>query len=209
VARLVDGARIALVTDAGTPGIADPGYHLVREAIAAGVSVVPIPGPSALTALLSVAGLPAERFLFEGFLPSRGAQRAARLRALATEPRALVFYEAARRLAGFLADAEAALGDREVVIGRELTKRFEEFVRGPLSAVADRLRGAEAPRGEVVILVSGAEASQAPADTCLDEEIRRALSAGRRVSELAADIAERTGTSRREVYRRALELARE
>ncbi len=209
VARLVAGARIALVTDAGTPGIADPGYHLVRGALAAGVPVVPIPGPSALTALLSVAGLPAERFVFEGFLPSRAAQRTARLRALAHEPRALIFYEAARRLASLLADAEATLGDREVAIGRELTKRFEEIVRGRLSEVAGRLAGGAAPRGEVVVLISGAAAAEAPAGVRLDEEIRRALAAGRRVSELAADIAQRTGAPRREVYRRALELARE
>jgi 16S rRNA (cytidine1402-2'-O)-methyltransferase len=209
VARIVGGSSIALVTDAGTPGIADPGYHLVRAALAAGVSVVPIPGPSALTALVSVAGLPAERFAFEGFLPSRSAQRTARLRALAHEPRALLFYEAARRLTGFLADARSALGDREVVIGRELTKRFEEIVRGRLSELVDRFESGEAPRGEVVVLVSGADASEAPSGTGLDDEIRHALAAGRRVSELAADIAERTGASRREVYRRALELARE
>src|SRR5262245_58098538 len=126
VARLVSGARIALVTDAGTPGIADPGYHLVRGAIEAGVAVVPVPGASAVTALVSVAGLPAERFAFEGFLPSRAAARAARLRELANERRAMVFLEAGRRLAAFLKDAEGALGDREAVIGRELTKVHEE-----------------------------------------------------------------------------------
>src|SRR5205823_7313506 len=130
VARLEAGASVALVSDAGTPGLADPGYHLVRGALAAGVPVVPIPGPSALTALVSIAGLPADCFLFEGFLPTRTGARAARLAALAGEPRALVFLEAARRLAAFLAAAEAALGDREAVIARELTKRHEEVLRG-------------------------------------------------------------------------------
>ena len=207
VARMVDGARIALVTDAGTPGIADPGYHLVRGALAAGVPVVPVPGVSAVTALVSVAGLPAERFAFEGFLPSRAGQRAARLRALAAEPRAMVFYEAARRLDAFLADAGEALGDREAVVGRELTKRFEEIVRGPLSAIRRHFASGEAARGEVVVLVAGA-GEEKPAVATLDDDILQALAAGQRVSELATAIAERTGLPRREVYRRALELSR-
>jgi 16S rRNA (cytidine1402-2'-O)-methyltransferase len=208
VARMVDGARIALVTDAGTPGIADPGYHLVRGALAAGVPVVPVPGVSAVTALVSVAGLPADRFAFEGFLPSRAGQRAARLRALAAEPRALVFYEAARRLDAFLADAVQALGDREAAVGRELTKRFEEIVRGPLSEVRRYFASGEAARGEVVVLVAGAGEEEKPAAATLDDDIRQALAAGQRVSELATAIAERTGLPRREVYRRALELSR-
>src|SRR5439155_454860 len=122
IERLRAGAAVALVSDAGTPGIADPGYHLVRGALAAGIAVVPVPGPSALTALVSVAGFPAERFVFEGFLPSRPGPRAARLAALVREPRALLFFEAARRLAAFLAAAEAALGDRETAIARELPR---------------------------------------------------------------------------------------
>jgi len=208
VARLVDGASIALVTDAGTPGIADPGYHLVREALAAGVSVVPIPGPSALTALVSVAGLPAERFVFEGFLPPRSAQRTARLQALASEARALVFYEAARRLDGFLSDAEGILGDRQAAVGRELTKRFEEIVRGPLSEVRRRFADGAPARGEVVVLIAGAAGEERPALATLDDDIRQALAAGQRVSELATALAARTGRPRREVYRRALELSR-
>jgi 16S rRNA (cytidine1402-2'-O)-methyltransferase len=207
VARLVGGESIALVTDAGTPGIADPGYHLVRGALAAGVAVVPVPGVSAVTALVSVAGLPAERFGFEGFLPSRGGQRAARLRTLAAEPRAMVFYEAARRLDAFLADAQEILGDREAVVGRELTKRFEEIVRGRLTEIRRRFSGGEPARGEVVVLISGA-AREVPTAPPLDDEIREALVAGRRVSELATEIAERAGRPRREVYRRALELRR-
>jgi 16S rRNA (cytidine1402-2'-O)-methyltransferase len=208
VARLVDGARIALVTDAGTPGIADPGYHLVRGALAAGVPVVPVPGASAVTALVSVAGLPAERFAFEGFLPSRAGQRAARLRTLAAEPRAMVFYEAARRLDAFLADAAEILGDRQAAVGRELTKRFEEVVRGPLSEVRRRFASGEPARGEVVVLIAGAADEETPAAAALDDDIRKALAAGQRVSELATEIAARTGRPRRDVYRRALELSR-
>src|SRR6059036_1669258 len=155
VEKLKAGARVALVSDAGTPGIADPGYHLVRGALAAGVPVVPIPGPSALTALVSIAGLPADRFLFEGFLPTRTGARAARLAALAAEPRALVFFEAARRLAAFLAAAEAALGDREAVIARELTKRHEELLRGTLGDLAGRIGRVERLRGEVTVVIAG------------------------------------------------------
>ena len=208
VARLVDGASIALVTDAGTPGIADPGYHLVREALAAGVSVVPVPGASALTALLSVAGVPAERFAFEGFLPSRATQRAARLRALAAEPRALIFYETARRLDAFLADAQEILGNRPAAVGRELTKRFEEIVRGPLSEVRRHFASGEPVRGEVVVLIAGADQDVKPSASMLDDDIREALAAGGRVSEIAVALAARTGLSRRDVYRRALELSR-
>src|SRR5919197_844194 len=131
VERLRAGARVALVSDAGTPGIADPGYHLVRGALAAGVPVVPVPGPSAVTALVSVAGLPADRFVFEGFLPSRAGPRAARLAALAQEPRALVFLEAARRLGGFLAAARGR--------GGSLARRGDSAHRG--------LRGSSAPGG--------------------------------------------------------------
>lgn len=208
VQRLLAGARIALVTDAGTPGIADPGYHLVRGAIEAGVAVVPVPGASALTALVSVAGLPAERFVFEGFLPSRAGQRAARLRALVSEPRAMVFYEAARRLDAFLAEAEEILGDRQAALGRELTKRFEEVMRGPLSEVRRRFASGEPARGEVVVLIAGAAEGEKPVASTLDDDIRRALAAGERVSELATDIATQTGVPRRIIYRRALELGK-
>ena len=120
----------------------------------------------------------------------------------------MVFYEAARRLDAFLANAEDSLGDREAAVGRELTKRFEEVVRGPLSAIRRRFAGGEPPRGEVVVLVAGAAAAEAPPAATLDDDIRRALAAGRRVSELATELAARTGRSRREVYRRALELSR-
>jgi len=205
VERLSAGASVALVTDAGTPGIADPGYHLVRGALAAGVRVVPVPGPSAVTTLASVAGFPAERFVFEGFLPPRAGARAERLGALATEPRALLFFEAARRLLAFLAAAEVALGDREAVVARELTKVHEEFQRGSLATLRRAIVGEV--RGEVAVLVAGASARPPALDpAALDEEIRAARAAGRSTRELASEIAVRTGLSRRAVYRRALEL---
>jgi 16S rRNA (cytidine1402-2'-O)-methyltransferase len=206
VERMRDGARVALVTDAGTPGIADPGYHLVRGALEAGIPVVPVPGASAVTALVSVAGLPVDRFAFEGFLPARAAARAARLRGLATEPRAMVFLEAGRRLGAFLRDAETALGDREAVIGRELTKVHEETLRGRLSALRGRLEAGEPVRGEVTIVVAGAAAPEPVASDVLDAAIREALASGRSVRELSAALAEELGLPRREVYRRALAL---
>jgi 16S rRNA (cytidine1402-2'-O)-methyltransferase len=209
VARLVAGESVALVSDAGTPGIADPGYHLVRGALAAGVRVVPIPGPSAVAALVSVAGLPADRFVFEGFLPTRPGPRAERLRALASGPRALVFYEAARRLPAFLAAAEAALGDRDAVVARELTKLHEELLRGTLSTLATAIAARPAVRGEVVVLVAGATAAPAaPAVDDLDARIRSARAAGAGVREIAVRLAAETGLSRREIYRRALALER-
>ncbi|HLK10935.1 MAG TPA: 16S rRNA (cytidine(1402)-2'-O)-methyltransferase [Candidatus Binatia bacterium] len=209
VERLRAGARVALVSDAGTPGIADPGYHLVRGALAAGVRVVPVPGPSAVAAVVSVAGIPADRFVFEGFLPTRPGARAQRLAALAAEPRALVFFEAARRLPAFLAAAAAALGDREAVIARELTKLHEEWLRGRLGELRARVATTGTLKGEVTVLVAGAAPVAAPAPgPALDERIRAALGRGERVRELAAAIARETGLARRTVYRRALELAR-
>ena len=209
VERLKAGASVALVSDAGTPGIADPGYHLIRGALAAGLSVVPIPGPSAVTALLSVAGLPADRFVFEGFLPTRPGARAARLVALAGEPRALVFFEAARRLAAFLAAAETALGDREATIARELTKQHEELLRGTLGDLAGRISRVERLRGEVTVVIAGAPAEERQVDDAeLDERIRTARAAGQSAAGIAAALARETGRARREIYRRAMTLAR-
>jgi 16S rRNA (cytidine1402-2'-O)-methyltransferase len=207
VARMQAGARVALVSDAGTPGIADPGYHLVRGAVAAGIPVVPVPGASAVTALVSAAGLPVDRFAFEGFLPARAAARATRLRSLAAEPRAMVFLEAGRRLAAFLDDAFDALGDREAVIARELTKVHEEILRGRLSALRSAVAGGV--RGEVTLLIAGAMEARAEVPReALDDAIRRALAIGLGVRELSEDVARRLGCSRREVYRRALDLRR-
>ena len=210
VEKLKAGARVALVSDAGTPGIADPGYHLVRGALAAGVPVVPVPGASAVTALVSVAGLAAERFVFEGFLPSRPGPRGARLAALASEPRAIVFFEAGRRLAAFLAAAHAALGERDAVIARELTKQHEEILRGTLGELAARVASMERVRGEVTVLVGVRMAPEVTATAVdLDARIRAARAAGRSVADLATEIGRETGVSRRVVYRRALALERE
>jgi 16S rRNA (cytidine1402-2'-O)-methyltransferase len=199
---------VALVSDAGTPGIADPGYHLVRGALAAGIPVVPVPGASAVATIVSVAGLAAERFVFEGFLPHRALARKARLAELAREPRAMVFLEAARRLESFLEDALAALGDRSVVVGRELTKRHEELMRGTLAELRREVASREVLRGEVTVLVAGAPERVVDEAVDVDAEIRAGRAAGRPLRELTADIARRAGLARRDVYRRALELDR-
>lgn len=210
VEKLVQGACVALVSDAGTPGVADPGYHLVRGAVAAGVRVVPIPGPSAALAVVSVAGLPAERFVFEGFLPTRRGPRRQRLESLVKEPRALVFLEAARRLDDFLGLAVEVLGDREAVVGRELTKLHEELMRGRLSALRETVQAREALKGEVTVLVAGApEETAVPQGEDLDDAIRAAFAAGQGTRALSAEIAQRTGLARRDVYQRALVLREE
>jgi len=161
-----------------------------------------------VAALVSVSGLAVDRFAFEGFLPARAAARAARLRALAAEERAMVFLEAGRRLEGFLGDAHVALGDREAVIGRELTKMHEEILRGSLSTLRDRVGGATV-RGEVTVVIAGAAGDEVAAGAtaeAVDEAIASALTAGRSVREIADALSTRFGRPRRELYNRALEL---
>ncbi len=205
------GRSIALVSDAGTPGIADPGYRLVQAAIAAGVPVVPIPGPSALTAFLPVSGLPIDRFAFEGFLPARASERRRRLAALASDTRTLVFYETGPRLAASLADLAAAFGSRPAAIGRELTKLHEEIVRDDLTALAARA-DTLITKGELVIGVAGASepaAGEVDADDlALAGEIQRRRAAGESVRDVADGLARERGLNRRAVYRMALALER-
>jgi 16S rRNA (cytidine1402-2'-O)-methyltransferase len=208
VRELVAGRSIALVSDAGTPGIADPGYRLIAAAIAAGIPVVPIPGPSAITAFLPVSGLPTDRFAFEGFLPARASERRRRLAALAGEPRTLLFYESGNRIAASVRDMAAAFGGRRAAIGRELTKLHEEVVRGDLDELAARA-DALASKGELVIGVAGAPPAAKPnVDAELDDEIRRRRAAGASVRDVADVLARERGLSRRAVYRRALALER-
>ena len=204
MAVLEGGGRVALVSDAGTPLISDPGYRLVREAAAAGFDVVPIPGASALLAGLSAAGLPTDRFLFVGFPPPKSAARRSFLEEFAGVRATLVFYEGASRLADCLADMAAVLGpDREAVVAREITKLYETFYRGPLSQLAaDPML--DAPKGEIVILVAPGrqtEATAADADAALKDALTRLKPA-----EAAAEVAKALGLPRRDLYRRAMEL---
>lgn len=208
VARLRAGSDLALISDAGTPLVSDPGFRLVRAARAAGVSVVPIPGPCAAIAALSVAGLPTDRFVFEGFLPARHAARVARLEALVGETRTLVFYEAGRRLGACLADLCAVFGaDRPAVLARELTKLHETVLDERLAELAARVAGdPDQARGESVLLVAGAP--EQPGDVALEvgRLLETLLEEGITVSRAAAIAARVSGLPKRELYARAQAL---
>ena len=211
LARLQQGDSIALVTDAGTPLLSDPGATLVGAAANAGLAVVAVPGPCAAVAALSIAGLPTDRFAFEGFLPAKAGARREVLERLASESRTLVFYEAPHRLVDTLRDlADVFGGERTAVIARELTKRFESTYRGTLAELAARsVADADMTRGELVILVTGAPAAsdEAIAQASREaERVLRALLAELPVSQAARLAAELTGRSRSELYERALAL---
>ncbi len=203
--RLGEGAKIALVSDAGTPLVSDPGYKLVEAALDAGHRVFPIPGPSAALAALVAAGLPTDRFFFDGFLPAKGGQRKTRIAELAAIPATLVLYESGPRLAASLADLSAGLGVRHASVCRELTKTFEEVRRGTLADLAAHYEKAGAPKGEIVVVIAPpAEAAVMSADE-LDAKLVDALARGS-VKDAVAEVARETGLARREVYARALAL---
>ncbi len=204
--RLAEGTSVALISDAGTPCISDPGYQLVRDAVAAGIAVVPIPGPSAAVTALSAAGLPTDSFTFLGFLPNRQGKRRERLAGLAGEGRVLIFYESPRRLLATLADLRDTCGDREVVVARELTKVYEEFVRGCLTEVIELLQNREI-RGEVVILVAPATEENTADIASSAALLRRYLLAGSlSLKDAVARVVRETGLPRGEVYAEALRL---
>ena len=195
------------MSDAGTPLISDPGYRLVREAVEAGFTVIPLPGASAVLGALSVAGLPTDRFFFEGFLPPKQAGRQKRIAELASIPATLVLFESGPRLAAALADLADGLGPRAAAICRELTKLHEEIRRGDLTTLAhDYATGAET-RGEIVIVVAPPADDETNADD-LDDLLRRAL-ARVSVKDAVGEVALATGRPRREVYQRALELEKD
>lgn len=204
-AALVDRAAtedIVLVSDAGMPTVSDPGFRVVQLAAERGVDVTVIPGPSAVVTALAVAGLPTDRFVFEGFLPRKAGERSRALTALATERRTLVFFEAPARLAASLSDlAEAFGGDRPAAVCRELTKLHEEVRRGPLTELAEWANGGV--RGEIVVVIGGAPAKAVSAGDALSE-VQRLVQAGERLKDAARTVAEATGLSSRELYAAAL-----
>ena len=207
IERLRRGERLALVSDAGTPLVSDPGYKLVRAAIAEGLPVTAVPGASAPLAALALSGLPTDRFFFAGFLPRLAAARRRALTALADLPATLIFFESPRRLGAALADMLAALGDRPAAVARELTKLFEEVRRARLGDLAAHYGSTAAPRGEVVILVGAPEAGadRAAAAATLDDRLRSAR-AGASLRDAVAAVAAATGLPRGAVYARALQL---
>jgi 16S rRNA (cytidine1402-2'-O)-methyltransferase len=198
------GGSVALVSDAGTPLISDPGYKLVRDARAAGIPVVTVPGPCALVAALTLSGLPTDRFLFLGFLPPKSGAKAAAIVEVASVRATLILYESGPRLAATLEALQAGLGDREAAVAREISKKFEETVTGTLSELAERYSAA-APKGEIVIVVAPPGEAEPVSEEALDAALRDAM--GRlSASRAAAEVAEKLGVPRRQAYERALKL---
>ena len=204
--KLTEGGRVALVSDAGTPLVSDPGYRLVKAAAEAGATVYAAPGPSAALAALAVSGLPSDRFLFAGFTPPKSVGRRAVFEDLGPVRATLIFYETGPRLRECLDDMLAIWGDRQAVVARELTKLYETVLRGRLSELIEQL-GSQAPKGEIVILVgAGVEAPATAAD--MDQALIEALS-HLSVADAAGCVAKALGLNRKSVYRRALELKSE
>lgn len=198
------GGAVALVSDAGTPLISDPGYKLVRDAREAGIPVTTIPGPSAVVAALTLAGLPTDRFLFVGFLPPKGGAKAAAIAEVAAVRATLVFYESGPRLAATLGALREGLGEREAAVAREISKKFEETVTGSLSELAERYSKA-APKGEIVVVVAPPGEAEAAGEEEVDSALREAMTR-LSASRAAAEVAERLGVPRRQAYERALRL---
>jgi 16S rRNA (cytidine1402-2'-O)-methyltransferase len=205
IKRMKDGESVALVSDAGTPAIADPGYKLVRAAIEAGLTVTAVPGANAALTALILSGLPTDRFLFEGYLPPRSNARRKVLGALVDIPATLVFQESNKRLASSLADMADVLGDRDAAVGRELTKMYEEMRRSSLAGLAAAYAAEGAPKGEIVVVVAGPGAAPEIDAAALDQMIIDAL-VDLGVRDAAEKIAAETGLPRKQIYSRALAL---
>jgi 16S rRNA (cytidine1402-2'-O)-methyltransferase len=206
IERLKSGDDVALISEAGTPGVSDPGHRLILRAIEAGIAVVPVPGPSAVVTALVASGLPTDAFYFGGFPPRESGPRREAFGSLHSLRATLVFYEAPGRTAATLADLAAALGgERRACVARELTKIYEELARGTLDEVAARY-AETAPRGEVTLVVEGAR--EAVADIDLEAEVRRRVDAGENAKEIAAALSLRTGKPRRMIYQLAIALKR-
>jgi 16S rRNA (cytidine1402-2'-O)-methyltransferase len=209
VAALAQG-DVALVTDAGMPGISDPGQPLVAAALAAGYPVVPVPGPTAVIAALAASGLPSDEFTFLGFLPRRGVERREMLAGVRALPHTVICYEAPHRLLACLDDLIAMLGDRPAALARELTKLHEEVRRGSLTELRAAVEGSGGPRGEYTVLIAGAPASAGPAiapEAAVRERLGALLAGGASTRDAARRVADELGVSRREAYRRALMLS--
>ncbi|MGD0275574.1 MAG: 16S rRNA (cytidine(1402)-2'-O)-methyltransferase [Syntrophales bacterium] len=205
--KIHSGMNVACVSDAGTPGISDPGYLLINSAIEEGIQIIPVPGPSAAIAALSVSGLPMDRFIFEGFLPSREAQRRKALSNLSDETRTMVFYESPKRIVSTLQDIAAVMGDRVVVVAREMTKIFEDIARGKISKVVASMAG-RSVKGEITLIVSGWEKHKS-GNICSNEDIRLRLEAILSEScvsqrDAIRQVADSLGVPRKQVYQVAV-----
>jgi 16S rRNA (cytidine1402-2'-O)-methyltransferase len=207
VNKLQAGASIALVSNAGTPSVSDPGYRLVNAAIIGGIKVIPIPGVSAVVSALSVAGLPTDAFVFIGFPAKKKAQRLKQLEGLAHESKTIVFYESPHRILAFLREITATMGDRYAVLGREMTKQHEEFIRGHLSAIHSRLKRRSAIKGECTLLVMGCEEDQGVSMATAKNELTLKLTTtNSSLSDLTKELAQKYGLPKNKLYEEALKI---
>ncbi len=207
IRRLKSGQSMAMVSDAGTPLISDPGYKLVRAAEAAGLAITAVPGPSAILSSLTVSGLPPDRFLFLGFLPSKSGDRGRTLKEVAGINASLVVFESPRRLAASLHAMAVILGPRQAAVTRELTKRFEEVRRGTLASLASHYAETGPPKGEIVVVIAPAEADAAPRQAAEVDDLLLAALDHHTLRDAVAAVVEATGLAKRDLYRRALELS--
>jgi 16S rRNA (cytidine1402-2'-O)-methyltransferase len=211
IAGLLSGESVALVSNAGTPSVSDPGYRLVKEAIENDIRVVPVPGVSAAVTALSASGLATDTFVFIGFPPKKKGKRAALLESLSDETGTLIFYESPKRILSFMAEIIAAIGDRYGVLSREMTKLHEEFLRGPLSEIISELTSRDSVKGECTLLVKGCGEDDEAAVSMenLTKDIENGLEEGTRLSELSKKIAKKYGISRQTVYEEAVKKKKE
>lgn len=208
VEKLKKGMSIALVSDAGTPTVSDPGYILIHQAIAGRINVVPIPGVSAAITALSASGLPSDSFVFVGFTSKKKKKRMNQLYELSKETRTLIFYESPKRILSFMEDISVAFGsNRQVVVSREMTKIHEEFIRGSVAEVVDLLKKRSTIKGECTLIVSGASKNEAVSIEVITKEISRKLEANQKISDLAKEIALKYQVPKSRIYQEALKLA--
>jgi 16S rRNA (cytidine1402-2'-O)-methyltransferase len=207
IGKLLDGISIALVSNAGTPSISDPGYRLIEAAIANKITVSPIPGVSAATAAMSVSALPTDSFVFIGFLPRKKAKRQQFLNELAVEPRPVIFYESPKRILTLLEEIISCMGNRPAVLAREMTKLHEEFIRGSVSEILKTLKSRTEIKGECTLLIAGFEGKEELNSEIITTEIQAALEKQQiRLSEIAKSIAQKYGLSKNKVYEIALKV---
>jgi 16S rRNA (cytidine1402-2'-O)-methyltransferase len=207
VARLISGESIALVSNAGTPSVSDPGYRLVKQAVAANIAIVPIPGVSAAITAISASGLPTDAFVFSGFLSRKKGKRQKELKALTHERKTLIFYESPKRMTAFLNELVEILGDRYGVLTRELTKRYESFIHGSLTEIIDAIKAQGELKGECTLVIAGNTAAEEPSPDALRKDILASLrNQPGRLSDMARELADRHGFSKNKVYEEALKL---
>jgi 16S rRNA (cytidine1402-2'-O)-methyltransferase len=208
--KLETGLSIALVSDAGTPMISDPGYRLIEAALGSQLTVIPIPGVSAATTALSVAGLPTDSFTFVGFLAKKKTRRLRQISELASVPRTLIFYESPRRIVPLITEITDIMGNRRGVLAREMTKLHEEFIRGLLSEIANQLADRKDIRGECTLLVAGNDGDNGPSWPEVKQQIEAAVAAGQKsLSTIAREIASTAGIAKNRIYAEALKISKE